>query len=98
MTIDQRIRQAIEAGVAHHHAGRLEQAEALYRQVLTQLPYQADALHLLGLIFYQRGDLEQAAQLVAQAVQYSPTTADMRANLGLIYHTMNRLPEAEAAL
>lgn len=98
MSFDRSFRREIEAGVAHHTAGQLDLAEAIYRQVLAQQPCHADALHLLGLIAHQRGDNEQAARLVAEAVRLSPAAADWHANLGLIYHAMNRLAEAAAAL
>jgi predicted O-linked N-acetylglucosamine transferase (SPINDLY family) len=98
MTFDRTFRREMEAGVAYHTADQFDQAEAVYRQVLAQQPYHADALHLLGLIAHQRGDNVQAAQLVAQAIQCGPASADMHANLGLIYFAMNRFVEADAAL
>ncbi len=41
---------ALRAAIQHHQAGRLGQAEALYRQVLQAQPQNPDALHLLGVI------------------------------------------------
>ena len=38
----------IEQALEHHRAGRLQQAEAIYRQMLRQEPNHPDALHLLG--------------------------------------------------
>jgi len=39
----------------HHQAGRLNEAEPLYHQVVTALPRHADSLHLLGVIAHQNG-------------------------------------------
>ena len=44
------IQQALETAFQHHQAGRLHEAEQLYRQILAQRPEQVDALHLLGII------------------------------------------------
>ena len=43
-----RLQQAFELAVRHHQAGRLREAEGIYRQVLRHQPGHADALHLLG--------------------------------------------------
>ena len=39
----------------HHRAGRLTEAEQIYRQILTIDTQQADSLHLLGMVAYQAG-------------------------------------------
>ena len=49
------IEQAFQIAVQHHQAGRLSQAEQLYRQILAQMPNHPDALHLLGVVAHQAG-------------------------------------------
>ncbi|MDP2401098.1 MAG: SEC-C metal-binding domain-containing protein, partial [Actinomycetota bacterium] len=49
---------ALQAALQHHNGGRLVEAEALYRQILSVQPNHADALHLSGLIINQRGEKE----------------------------------------
>jgi hypothetical protein len=41
---------SFEAALAHHRAGRLPQAEAMYRQVLASEPDHVDSLHLLAVL------------------------------------------------
>ena len=48
-------------GVRHHQAGRLAEAERVYRAVLEIDPKNADALHLLGVIGGQTGRHDLAA-------------------------------------
>ena len=43
---------ALTAALAHHQAGRLQEAEHLYRQVVAAVPDCAEAWHLLGAIAY----------------------------------------------
>jgi tetratricopeptide (TPR) repeat protein len=57
------------AGVAHHQAGRLPQAEACYRQLLAAQPDHADALQLMGLIAHQMGRHAVAVDLILRAIQ-----------------------------
>jgi hypothetical protein len=49
------IEQAIQIALASHQAGRLDEAERIYQQVLQAQPVHPDALHLLGLIACQGG-------------------------------------------
>ncbi len=49
--------------------GRLDEAEAMYRELLTAAPDAAGPLHFLGLLCMQRGDLVQAESLMAAALQ-----------------------------
>ncbi len=41
------VSESIQTAIAHHQAGRLAEAEAIYRQVLIAAPVNFDALHLL---------------------------------------------------
>ncbi len=49
------IQQIFAAAAQYHQAGRLAEAEQLYRRVLAIAPRHADSLHRLGLIAYQAG-------------------------------------------
>jgi tetratricopeptide (TPR) repeat protein len=66
--------------VSHHQAGRLGEAEALYRQTLDLDPTNADALHLLGLVTLTRDPVE-ATQLIAKALKKVPKNILFLSNL-----------------
>ncbi len=82
----------------HHQTGRLTEAEALYRQILTAQPHHGQALHLLGVIAHQRGDHTRAIQQIQRALQLDPTNAAAYANLGETLRHVGRLDEAAACL
>lgn len=52
-TQQQAIQQAIQQAVAHHQAGRLQEAEHLYRAILQIQPLHPDANHNLGVLAVQ---------------------------------------------
>ena len=84
----------LNQAVAHHQAGRLDEAAALYRQVERQTPGQFDATHLLGVIALQRGDLAAAEKQIIQALAVKPRDAAALNNLGTTLLRAKRLEEA----
>lgn len=88
------IDQALAVATEHHRAGRTQEAERLYREVLARSPGQPDALHLLGVLALQSGRPGDAADLIAQAVAADDGEAMFHANLGHALHALGRPPEA----
>src|SRR6185295_9726691 len=75
------IEQSIDDALACHRAGRVQEAERLYRDVLRQVPHHPPALHLLGAIAAQSGRTELAIQLMRRSVELSPKNAAYHSNL-----------------
>jgi len=63
------IPEAIAAGIVHHRAGRLPEAETIYRKVLDIDPSNPDALSLLGAIAHQAGRYRQAIDYIRHAIE-----------------------------
>jgi len=90
------IPQAFELALQRHQAGRLAEAEALYRQILVAQPNHSDALHLLGVIAQQRGHHDLAAEWIRRAIELDPNHPAAHCNLGEAYRCQGRLEEAVA--
>ena len=88
----------LRAALEHHRAGRLVEAEAIYRRVLQADPRQPDALHLLGMLALETGNAPAAHQLISQAIAHDPRAGVFRANLGLVLDRLGRRDEAMLAL
>ena len=71
----------LQAGLAHHQAGRLDRAETLYQSVLRRHPEDPDALNLLGVIAHERGRPVRAVQLLSKAVRVKPSFPEAFTNL-----------------
>ncbi len=87
----------IQTALGHHQAGRLAQAEALYRQVLQLDPGQPDALNLLGAIALQSGKRQAAADLFGRAIKARPAEPVFHNNLGLSLKDLDKLDQAAAS-
>jgi protein O-GlcNAc transferase len=90
------IEQLLEEALVHHRAGRLQEAERMYRDVLRETPDQRDALHLLGVIAHQMDDNEEAMRLIRQALQVDAGQATFHNSLGAVHHARGELSEAVA--
>ena len=86
-----------QTGFEHHQAGRIDQAEPLYRKVLKRAQNHYHALHLLGMIAHDRGRDEDAVHLISRALALSPNFADAHLNLGSALRGLDRLDEAAAS-
>jgi len=86
-----------DAAVLHHRAGRLAEAERLYRQALALDPGHADSLNLLGVLAQQSGRTGLALDLLGQAIARDPAVAGYHANLGNMLGEAGRLDEAVAS-
>jgi predicted O-linked N-acetylglucosamine transferase (SPINDLY family) len=79
-----------------HDAGKLREAEAIYRRVLQQEPANAVALHMLGVLAVETGHPIEAEKLVRRAVTLRPDYANAQCNLALILNILNRHADAIA--
>jgi predicted O-linked N-acetylglucosamine transferase (SPINDLY family) len=88
----------LAAAVAHHKAGRLDQAASLYDTILAEQPIHAEALHNSALIALQRGDRDEAVRRLRDAIAAAPGRAVAHNDLGAALRLSGRLPEAAQAL
>jgi protein O-GlcNAc transferase len=89
---------SLNAVLALHRAGRLDEAERGYEVLLTRHPVDPDLLHLLGFLRHQQGRSAEGLALVDRAVAQATDVALYHGNRGEILLSMGRRIEAEAAL
>lgn len=85
----------LQDALAHHQAGRLHEAEALYRALLQAEPGNCDALHLLGVAAHQLGRHEEAAALIGKAIAADASRSEFHNNLGEVQRALGLPAEAE---
>jgi tetratricopeptide (TPR) repeat protein len=79
-----------------HKAGRLAEAEQLYRDLLRQSPRDANLLYLIGLTALATNRPQRAADLLARSIRLNPDFAPAHLNLGLALTALNRPKQALA--
>jgi protein O-GlcNAc transferase len=86
----------LQLAIEHHRAGRLHEAEKLYRKVLAEQPEHVDAIHNLGVIAQQVGHPEGIV-LLRRAIALKPDYVEAHNNLGSALRESGQLDEALAA-
>ncbi len=85
------------AALRHHQAGQLNEAERLYRQVLSAVPRHADALHFQGLLAHQTGRHELAVELMDKAIAQNGRVPAFHHNRGVVLSEQGKHAEAVAS-
>jgi tetratricopeptide (TPR) repeat protein len=84
-----------EAAKAHHRAGRLAEAETLYRAILAAEPTHPDTLHMTGVLALQSGQAQAALRVLERAVAIDGQNPAFHTTLG---QARLQLGQPEAAL
>jgi tetratricopeptide (TPR) repeat protein len=88
------IAQAMDIALAHHRAGRLGEAEGIYRQIVRNNANFAPAVHMLGVTLFQTGRREEGIASIRRALQLQPNYPEALANLGHLLRECGQLEEA----
>jgi tetratricopeptide (TPR) repeat protein len=90
------MQNALRAAIQSHQSGQLERAAELYQRVLAREPGNAEALHLMGVLFHQQGDPARAVELISGAVALRPTAHIYHANLAEAHRALGKFEAAAA--
>ncbi len=86
-----------QAAVECHRAGRLDEANMLYRQILDDAPGHPPTLHMRGIVFLQLGQLQGAIDALQAAVAADQARTEYRNDLGEAYRVAGNLDAAAEA-
>ncbi|HEX4111208.1 MAG TPA: tetratricopeptide repeat protein [Stellaceae bacterium] len=81
----------------HHRAGRLNEAEQAYRQILAREPRQAHALHSFGVLASQTGNFDTAVELIGRAIAVQGEVAIYHNSLGVALYRQRKFDDALAS-
>jgi tetratricopeptide (TPR) repeat protein len=93
-TDDAAVAAELAAGLAHHKAGRLGDAEQHYWRVLGVRPDHAEANNLLGMVNLALGDSFGAAERLEKAVALAPDNPQFLCNAAVALDAVNQRERA----
>jgi Tfp pilus assembly protein PilF len=88
---------ALQQAVSQHRAGRLPEAEKLYRHILQFRPDHPDINNALGIALKGQGKSDEAAALFKRLTAVAPDYAPGHSNLGNTFFEQGKLAEAETS-
>jgi Flp pilus assembly protein TadD len=100
--VAQLVRQAmndadLKLATEHHRAGRLADAEPIYRQMLLRFPNHGEGRSQLAYLLYQQGKFDLALGEVQKAIGQGASMAPSHNTLGLTLVALGRVEEGIAA-
>lgn len=87
-------RKRLNEAVMHHQAGRLQEAEIIYKELLDENSRDPDALHLSGVIALQTARPGEALDLIGRAIGENSTSALYHRNMALTLVELERADDA----
>lgn len=87
----------VQHGLALHRAGRFDEAETVYQQVLKISPDRFDVLILSAFGHFQRADYAATVRQIDRALKLKPDSAEALYNRGLALHKLGRFDAAVAS-
>ncbi len=87
----------LQVAIAHHRAGRLAEAESIYKDVLRADPANGPAHNNLGIAYKAHGKLDEANACYRRALKINPNDASAHANLANVLYDQGKVDDAFAS-
>jgi tetratricopeptide (TPR) repeat protein len=90
------VNKTIKSAIENYQAGNLRQAENVCIEILSEQPNNIDALHFLGILYYQMRNYDFAVEYLEKALKINPNDPDAQYNIGLSFKEKGQLDKAIA--
>jgi len=91
------IQAKLSIALAYHRSGELDKAVSLYESILQADPTYSEAIHLLGLVYYQRGQHKAAERIIRQAIAINQTEPLYLTNYAVVLQSLGEFDNSITA-
>ncbi|HUJ02084.1 MAG TPA: tetratricopeptide repeat protein [Rhizomicrobium sp.] len=95
-SFDRQIAMLLQQALTHLKRREFAPAETMLARALQLRPDHADALHLMGQMYWVQGRFAEAEELYRKTLAKEPARAEAHVHLGQVLHAMGRYDEAVA--
>jgi predicted O-linked N-acetylglucosamine transferase (SPINDLY family) len=88
------INNLLEQGIFLHKKNSLDEAKKIYKEIIEIEKENFQAMHLLGVIFFQQKNYDQGIQFIEKSLHINNKNYSALNNLGNIFLELKRYPEA----
>jgi len=88
------INNLLEKGIFLHKKNSLDEAKKIYKEIIEIEKENFQAMHLLGIIFFQQKNYDQGIQCIEKSLQINNKNYSALNNLGNIFLELKKYPEA----
>jgi len=88
------INNLLKQGIFLHKKNSLDEAKKIYREIIEIEKENFQAIHLLGVIFFQQKDYDQGIEFIEKSLQINNKNYSALNNLGNIFLELKKYPEA----
>jgi len=88
------INNLLEQGIFLHKKNSLDEAKKIYKDIIEIEKENFQAMHLLGVIFFQQKDYDQGIEFIEKSLQINNKNYSALNNLGNIFLELKKYPEA----
>jgi len=88
------INNLLKQGIFLHKKNSLDEAKKIYKDIIEIEKENFQAIHLLGVIFFQQKDYDQGIEFIEKSLQINNKNYSALNNLGNIFLELKKYPEA----
>jgi predicted O-linked N-acetylglucosamine transferase (SPINDLY family) len=86
--------ESLDKGIAFHTSGQLDKAKKIYESIIQSDANNFEAIHLLGVIFFQKKNYYKSIELIRNSININPKNFAAYNNLGNVFKDLRKYSEA----
>ncbi len=86
--------ESLDKGIALHASGQLDEAKKIYENIIQSETSNFQAIHLLGVIFFQKKNYSKSIELINNSININPKNFTAYNNLGNVFKELRKYSDA----